>query len=68
MPNGTPQPIVDKLNAAIAKAVTLPEVRQEFAEQGVKGTSSTQAEVAKMLQDDYVHLGELARGIGMRAE
>jgi tripartite-type tricarboxylate transporter receptor subunit TctC len=68
VPNGTPQPIIDKLNAAIAKAVTLPEMKKEFAEQGVEGASSTQAEVAKMLQDDYVHLGELARSIGVRVE
>jgi tripartite-type tricarboxylate transporter receptor subunit TctC len=68
VPNGTPQPIIDKLNAAIATAVTLPDVRQEFAEQGVEGASSTQAEVAKMLQDDYAHLGELARSIGVRVE
>jgi tripartite-type tricarboxylate transporter receptor subunit TctC len=68
VPNGTPQPIIDKLNAAIAKAVTLPEVRQEFAAQGVEGASSTQAEVAKMLQDDYVHLGELAQRMGIQAQ
>jgi tripartite-type tricarboxylate transporter receptor subunit TctC len=68
VPNGTPQPIIDKLNAAIAKAVTLPEVKKEFAAQGVEGASSTQAEVAKMLQDDYVHLGEVARSMGIRVE
>jgi len=68
VPNGTPQPIIDKLNAAIAKAVTLPQVRQEFAEQGVEGASSTQAEVAKMLQEDYAHLGEVAKSIGIRAQ
>jgi tripartite-type tricarboxylate transporter receptor subunit TctC len=68
VPNGTPQSVIDKLNAAIVKAVTLPEVQKEFAEQGVEGASSTQAEVAKMLQDDYVHLGELARSIGVRVE
>jgi tripartite-type tricarboxylate transporter receptor subunit TctC len=68
VPNGTPQPIIDKLNAAIVKTVTLPEVKKDFAEQGVEGASSTQAEVAKMLQDDYVHLGELARSIGVRVE
>jgi tripartite-type tricarboxylate transporter receptor subunit TctC len=67
-PRGTPQPIVDKLNAAIATAVTLPQVKQEFAEQGVEGASSTQAAVAKILEEDYVHLGELARSIGVRAE
>ncbi len=68
VPNGTPQSIIDKLNAAIVKAVALPEVKKDFAEQGVEGASSTQAQVAKMLQDDYAHLGELARSIGVRAE
>lgn len=68
VPNGTPQSIIDKLNAAIAEAVTLPDVKKEFAAQGVEGASSTQAEVAKMLQEDYARLGELARSIGVRAE
>ena len=68
VPNGTPQPIIDKLNAAIAKAVTLPEVKKEFEEQGVEGASSTQAEVAKMLQQDFVHIGELAKSIGIQAQ
>jgi tripartite-type tricarboxylate transporter receptor subunit TctC len=68
VPNGTPQLIIDKLNAAIVKAVALPEVKKEFAQQGVEGASSTQAEVAKMLQEDYVHIGELARGLGVRGE
>jgi tripartite-type tricarboxylate transporter receptor subunit TctC len=68
VPNGTPQPVIDTLNAAIVKAVTLPEVKKDFAEQGVEGASSTQAEVAKMLQDDYVHIGELARSIGVHVE
>jgi tripartite-type tricarboxylate transporter receptor subunit TctC len=68
VPNGTPQPVIDRLNAAITTAVTLPEVKQAFAEQGVEGASSTQAEVAKMLEEDYARLGELARSIGVRVE
>lgn len=68
VPNGTPQSIIDTLNAAIVKAAALPEVKKEFAEQGVEGAGSTQAEVARMLQDDYAHLGELARSIGVRVE
>lgn len=68
VPNGTPQPVIDRLNAAIAAAVALPEVKQAFAEQGVEGASSTPAEVAKMLAEDYVRLGELARRIGVRVE
>jgi tripartite-type tricarboxylate transporter receptor subunit TctC len=68
VPNGTPQPVIDGLNAAIAAAVALPEVRQAFAEQGVEGASSTPAEAAKLLAEDYARLGELARRIGVRAE
>jgi tripartite-type tricarboxylate transporter receptor subunit TctC len=67
-PAGTPQPIIDKLNAAIVKAVAKPEIKKLFEEQGVEGAASTQAEVAQMLQEDFVRLGELARSIGVRAE
>jgi tripartite-type tricarboxylate transporter receptor subunit TctC len=68
VPNGTPQPIVDKLNATIAKIVTLPEAKKQFEEQGTEAASSTQAEVAKMLAEDYVRLGELAKSIGVHAD
>ena len=68
VPNGTPQPIIDKLNAAIVKAVAKPEIKKLFEEQGVEGAASTQAEVAKMLQEDFVRLGDLARSIGVHAE
>jgi tripartite-type tricarboxylate transporter receptor subunit TctC len=67
VPNGTPQPIIDKLNAAIVKAVAMPEVQKQFEAQGVQGASSTQAEVAKMLQEDSVRIGELAKSIGIEA-
>jgi len=65
-PNGTPQPIIDKLNATIAKAVTLPEAKKQFEEQGTEGASSTQAEMAKLLRDDYARLGDMAKRIGLK--
>jgi len=65
VPNGTPQPIIDKLSATIAKVVTLPEVKKQFEEQGTEGASSTQAEMAKLLREDYARLGETAKGIGL---
>jgi tripartite-type tricarboxylate transporter receptor subunit TctC len=65
VPNGVPQPIVDKLNDAIVKAVAMPQVKKEFAEQGAEGVSSTQAEVRKMLAEDYVRIGEVARKLGI---
>src|SRR6266446_318755 len=65
VPNGTPQPIIDKLNAAIARIVTLPEVKAQFEEQGTEGASSTQAEMAKLLREDFARLGETAKSIGL---
>jgi tripartite-type tricarboxylate transporter receptor subunit TctC len=66
VPNGTPQPIIDKLNAAIAKIVTLPEAKKQFEEQGTEGASSTQAEMAKLLRDDYARLGDTAKSLGLK--
>ena len=66
VPNGTPQAIVDKLNAAIAKVVTQPEVKAQFEEQGTEGASSTQAEMAKLLREDFARLGGLAASIGLK--
>ncbi len=50
VPNGTPQPVIDRLNAAIVKAVAMPEVKKEFEATGRRGgAASTPAEQAKML-------------------
>jgi len=65
VPNGTPQPIIDKLNATIAAVVTRPEVKKQFEEQGTEAASSTQAEMAKLLREEYARLGETAKRIGV---
>jgi tripartite-type tricarboxylate transporter receptor subunit TctC len=66
VPNGTPQPIIDKLVATIAKVVTLPEAKKLFEEQGTEGASSTQAEMASILRDDTERLGEIAKRLGLK--
>ena len=68
MPNGTPQPIVDKLNATIAKIVTLPEAKKQFEEQGTEAAGSSQAEMAKLLRDEYTRLGQAAKSIGVSVD
>ena len=65
VPNGTPQPIIDKLNATMAKVVASPEVKKQFEEQGTEPASSSQAEMAKMLKDEYVRLGQIAKSLGL---
>ena len=68
VPNGTPQPIIDKLNATIAKVATLPDVKKQFEEQGTEAASSSQAEMAKLLRDEYARLGQTAKSIGLNVD
>ena len=66
VPNGTPQPIIDKLNATIAKVTTLPEVKKLFEEQGTEAASGTQAEMGKLLREDFARLGDVANRLGLK--
>lgn len=68
VPSGTPQPVIDRLNAAIVAAVASPRVQAAFAEQGVEGAASTPDEAARLLRQDHARLGDIVRRIGMRAE
>jgi tripartite-type tricarboxylate transporter receptor subunit TctC len=68
VPNGTPQPAIDKLNATIAQVVTLPEVKKKFEDQGTEPASSSQADMKELLEEDYRRFGELAKSLGVRAD
>ena len=48
-PAGTPRPILDRLHAAVVKALASPEVREKLAGQGVEVVGSTQAEFGEWL-------------------
>lgn len=52
-PQGTPQPVIDKLNAAIAKAVTTPEVRARFASDALESATGTPAQLGEFIEADY---------------
>jgi len=68
VPNGTPQPVIDKLNATLVSVLAKPEVKEQFAVQGSEPAGSTPAELAALLKQDYVHLGEVAKSIGLHVD
>jgi tripartite-type tricarboxylate transporter receptor subunit TctC len=68
MPVGTPQPIVDKLNATIVKVFAAPDVKDQLAQQGSEAATDTPAELARLLREDYDHLGQVAKAIGIPTE
>ena len=51
-PAGTPQPIVDKLNAEINRAVNAPEMKAAWAKQGAVSMSMSIAEFDRYLRED----------------
>jgi tripartite-type tricarboxylate transporter receptor subunit TctC len=51
-PKGTPQPIIDKLNAEIVKALNVPDVKDRFAAGGVDTIPSSAAELDARVKQD----------------
>jgi tripartite-type tricarboxylate transporter receptor subunit TctC len=49
-PKGTPQPIIDKLQAKVAEILNMPDVRARFAAGGVSTIPSTPAELQAKMQ------------------
>jgi tripartite-type tricarboxylate transporter receptor subunit TctC len=68
VPAGTPQPIIGKLAAAIAKIAADPEMKARFAAQGVELRSSTPAELAAFLDKEEVRWTTLIKEQGIKAE
>ena len=65
VPKGTPQPVIDKLNAAVVKAVASSDLKAKVIEQGSEPASSTPAELARRLREEYDRLGETAKMAGL---
>jgi len=51
-PKGTPQPLVDKLNAEINKVINLPEVKAAWAQQGADPLVMTPAQFGDFINKD----------------
>ena len=67
-PAGMPQPVVDKLHAAIAKALTSSDLKELFAIQGAETYSNTPAQFAKHVRDEYVRFGKAVEDAGVKLE
>src|SRR5215211_1752108 len=67
-PAGTPQPIVDKLNAEIGKVLARPEVRDNWAKQGAVPMQMTPAEFGKYLRDDIEKWAKVVKLSGAKVQ
>ena len=68
VPVGTPAAIVDKLNAAIVRVLSLPDVRASYVQVGFEPSAATSREFAAFVQEEYLRWGKLITASGIRAE
>jgi tripartite-type tricarboxylate transporter receptor subunit TctC len=67
-PAGTPQEIIDKLQAAVAETLRTSEVRERLAQDGAEPMGGTSAEFAALIKGDLEKWSNIARAANIQAE
>lgn len=65
-PAGTPEPIIAKLNAAVAQAINAPDARKALEVQGANPVGGTPAELAAVIAADTTRWGKVIRDANIK--
>jgi tripartite-type tricarboxylate transporter receptor subunit TctC len=68
VPAGTPAPLVERLNRALAGALATDQAKAWFGSQGATVLGSTPADFATRIEADYNRWGDVIRAAGIKAE
>ncbi|WP_026354635.1 Bug family tripartite tricarboxylate transporter substrate binding protein [Massilia niastensis] len=68
VPAGTPQPIVDRLNAEVKKSLGSPDVRAKLGQQGLTAVGGSSAELKAYMQQEVPKWAKLLRSANIKAE
>lgn len=67
-PAGTPAPVIDKLNKAVADALSSPEGKKRLAEQGLEPESNTSVQAAQFVAAEMQQWGAVVKAAGIKAD
>jgi tripartite-type tricarboxylate transporter receptor subunit TctC len=67
-PAGTPTPVVETLNRAVAEIIATPGFHERMAAIGVDVVGTTPAEYARIIRDDYDKWGKVVAAAGIKPE
>jgi tripartite-type tricarboxylate transporter receptor subunit TctC len=67
-PAGMPKEVVAKIQADVAKAIQLPDVREKLGNMGVDAVGSTPDQLRVAIKTDYDRYGAIIRKLGIKAE
>ena len=67
-PAATPQPLIDRLAAELAKIMRDPAIKAKFADLGVESIGSTPAELAAFMEDERKKWAEVVKAASIKIE
>lgn len=67
-PKGTPKPVIDRLNAEVARALTDLGVRERLMGLGLDPLGSTPAQLGELTRSGHARIGKVIRDAGIKAE
>ena len=67
-PAGTPQPVIEKLNAEIVKALVSADLKEKIINSGNTPSPGTPAELGALLKDDLARWTPIIKAAGIRLE
>jgi tripartite-type tricarboxylate transporter receptor subunit TctC len=68
MPANTPEPIIQKANAALLRVLAMPDVQAVFAKQGIDVAPSSPRQMAATIQSDLARWGKVVKEAQIKAE
>jgi tripartite-type tricarboxylate transporter receptor subunit TctC len=66
-PKGVPQPILDKLNAALKKSLTSPDVKKRLDVMGVTASPGTPAAYGDQIKTDLARYADVVKAAQIKA-
>ena len=67
-PAGTPQPVIDRLAAAVTKAVKTPDLLERFRKDDIEAIGTTPAEFAKQIASEIPEWKKVIQTAGIKSE
>ena len=67
-PAGLPRPLLDRINAAVNRAIAMPNFKTRMVELGSESSGGTPEEFAALIRRDSARWGEVIRKAGIKAD
>jgi tripartite-type tricarboxylate transporter receptor subunit TctC len=67
-PKGTPEAVVQQINAALAQVVQMPEVKERLAKDALEPATGTPAQLAQFLRKDFEGWQQVVRRQGLKID